>query len=420
MEVGTPCAYGTAEFCGRDVFAATRRAHLSLYPKDIPRSWKNAPGRAFPTKSNIDWIPFPQGDMPVDFEIAQLQTYQLDELPEFLRSVYPGKVRKTDLAYLRWFYEQNPNVDSDALPIWALRRNGLIIGQLGTIPVELKVGAIYTKAIWILEFVIVPEFRGKGLGKKLVMAAGEKYRTMITLGINDASTRVFSSLGWKPMGRIRRYHKFLFVGSSAGIPGRRSLLREGLNRISFPLRASLEPKNPKYTITCDRVFGPELGQLWEQASAQWCVAVRRDQKFLEWQFLHQPRKLFDCICLHKEDRLVGYAVLFFRAGRDGGPPPKAAISDLIYHSKNQDEVIDALLNAALQLAIERKAGSLVTDVLDARAEARLKKLGFSRIKNSPPFMAISSEFPNQVHDPANWYLTRADADISIFEEPNVA
>jgi GNAT superfamily N-acetyltransferase len=357
--------------------------------------------------------------MPVDFEISQLRRDQLEQLAEFLRGVYPGEKRKADVAYLRWFYEQNPNVEGGCQPIWVLRSNGKIVGQLGTIPVQLKVGAASTKAIWILEFVILPEFRGRGLGKKLVLAAGEKYRTMITLGINEASTRVFTSLGWKPMGRIHRYHKFLFAGSSAKIPGKRSLLRDGLNRISFPLRTSRQPKNPRYTITCDRVFGHELDQFWERASSQWSVAVRRDHAFLEWQFLQQPGKLFDCIRLYEGGKLAGYAVLFFRAGHDGGPPPKAAISDFVYDSTNQDEIIDALLNAALQLAIERKAGSLVTDVLDARAEARLKKLGFSRIKNSPPFMAISSEFPNEIHDVSNWYLTRADADVSIFEEPNV-
>jgi GNAT superfamily N-acetyltransferase len=355
----------------------------------------------------------------VGFEISQLQGDQLDELPGFLRAVYPGEVRKANLDYLRWFYQENPNVAADSLPVWVLRSSGRIIGQLGTIPVQLKVGASYTKAIWILEFVILPEFRGKGWGKKLVLAAGEKYRTMITLGINEASTRVFASLGWKPMGRIHRYHKLLFAGSSAGIAGERSLLREGLNRISFPLRASLKQKNPKYTIACDPSLGPELDQLWERASVQWPVAVRHDHKFLEWQFLHQPGKCFDCMRLYEGTQLVGHAVLFFRAGRDGGPPPKAAISDLVYDSRNQDEVIDALLNAALQLAIERKAGSLVTDVLDTRIEARFKKLGFSRIEKSPPFMAISSEFPDQIQNPANWYLTRADADVSIFEEPNV-
>jgi GNAT superfamily N-acetyltransferase len=355
----------------------------------------------------------------VDFEITQLQRDQLGDLPGFLREVYPGEGRKAGLGYLEWFYRQNPNADADALSIWVVRKDGKIVGQLGAIPVQVKVGAASTKAIWILEFVLLPEFRGQGLGKKLVLAAGEKYRSMITLGINEASTRVFASLGWKPMGRIHRYHKFLFAGSAAGIAGPRSWLREGLNRISFPLRTSLQPKNSKYAVTRDRIFGLELDELWERASAQWGVAVHRNHKFLEWQFLRQPGKLFDCIRLYEGRQLVGYEVLFFRAGRDGGPPPKAAISDLVYDSRNQDEVIDTLLNAALQLAIERKAGSLVTDVLDARAEARLKILGFSEISNSPPFMATSSEFPTEIHDPTKWYLTRADADISIFEAPNV-
>jgi len=355
----------------------------------------------------------------VDFEILQLPWEQLDRLPEFLHQAYPGEKRKTDSAYLRWFYQQNPNAGPDTLPIWVARNNGQIIGQLGTIPVQLKVGANYTNAIWILEFVILEDFRGKGLGKKLVLAAGEKYGTMVTLGINEASTRVFSSLGWKPMGHIHRYHKFLFPGSAAGIGGQKNWLREGLNQISFPVRTAHGPGDPRYTMSRDKIFAPELDELWERASAQWCVAVRRNHQFLAWQFLHQPNKLFDCIRIYDGARLVGYTVLFFRAGRDGGPPPKAAISDLLYDSQNQDDVIDALLGAALQLAIERKAGSLVTDVLDLRLESRLKKLGFWRIRNAPAFMAISSEFSAEIQDPARWYLTRADADISIFEEPNV-
>jgi GNAT superfamily N-acetyltransferase len=357
--------------------------------------------------------------VPVDFEISQLQSEQLKEIPEFLRQAYPGEVRKANLAYLQWFYQQNPNADLDALPIWVVRKNSKIVGQLGTIPVQLKVGAVNTKAIWILEFILLQEFRGRGLGKQLVLTAGEKYRSMITLGINQASTRVFTSLGWKPMGSIHRYHKFLFAGSAAAMAGGRNWLRAGLNAISFPLRISLGPKTSNYKIIGDKVFGPELDEFWERASVQWSVTVRRDHKFLQWQFLRQPGKLFDFIRLYEGSQLVGYAVLFFRAGRHGGPPPKVAISDFVYDSQKQDGVIDALLKAALQLAIERKAGSLVTDILDARVEERLKRLGFGRIKNAPPFMAISSEFPKDIHDPAQWYLTRADADVSIFEEPNV-
>jgi GNAT superfamily N-acetyltransferase len=356
--------------------------------------------------------------VPVDFEILQLHREQLNEIPEFLRQAYPGEVRKANLGYLQWFYQQNPNADAVGLPIWVVRKNGKIVGQLGTIPVQLKVGPAYTKSIWILEFVILKEFRGQGLGKKLVLAAGEKYRSMVTLGINEASTRVFTSLGWKPMGSIHRYHKLLFAGSAAGIAGEQNWLREGLNSISFPFRVSLAPKTSKFDVRYDRVFGPELDEFWERASAQWPVAVRREHEFLEWQFLRQPGKVFDFIRLYSGSQLVGYVVLFFRAGLHGGPPPKAAISDLVYDSRNQDEVIDALLDAALHLAMERKAGSLVTDILDKGVETRVKKVGFGRIRTAPRFMASSSEFPDEIHDPARWYLTRADADVSIFEEPN--
>ena len=357
----------------------------------------------------------------MDCEIRQLQNNELERLTEFLQRAYPGEVRKASLPYLRWYYNQNPNVEPDCLPVWAVAKGNKIVGQLATIPVQFKAGAAYTKAIWILEFILLEEFRGKGLGKRLVLAAREKYPTMITLGINEASTRVFTSLGWKPLGNIHRYHKMLFAGSAARELGDKRLLCESLNLLSYPLRAFLRLRSSthKYEIRRDPPLTREIDDLWEQASPQWPAAVRRDYRFLSWQFLQQPGKTFDFIFLYERGKLVGYTILFFRKGVGNAPPPKAAISDLVFDSQNQDEVIDALLNAALMLAIERRAGSLVTDVLDARVESHLKRLGFWRIKNSPRFMASSAEFQEILYQPDNWYLTRADSDVSIFEEPNV-
>jgi GNAT superfamily N-acetyltransferase len=358
----------------------------------------------------------------MEFEILQLQSKHLAELSEFLQSAYPGEERKANLLYLHWYYLQNPNTDSaGSPPVWAVTRGNKIVGQLATIPVQLKAGASYTKAIWILEFILLEEFRGKGLGKRLVLAARERYPTMITLGINEASTRVFASLGWKALGSIHRYHRMLFAGSASRKLGEKKLLRESLNLLSSPLRFSIGSGRPanRYQMQLGTAFGPELDELWERASKQWPAAVRRNHQFLAWQFLHQPGKAFDVIRLYEQKKLVGYAVLFFRKGVRNGPPPKAAISDLVYDSRNQEGVIDALLEAALKLAIERKAGSLVTDVLDTRVESRLKRFGFWRIKNSPRFMASSTEFQEILYKPENWYLTRADSDVSIFEEPNV-
>jgi hypothetical protein len=82
-------------------------------------------------------------------------------------------------------------------------------------------------------------------------------------------------------------------------------------------------------------------------------------------------------------------------------------------------VIDALLKGALRLALERRAGGLVIDVLDPRVEERLSQLGFWRIKASPPFMAGTFDDQDLMYERSNWFLTRGDSDVSIFEEPNL-
>ena len=123
--------------------------------------------------------------------------------------------------------------------------------------------------------------------------------------------------------------------------------------------------------------------------------------------------------LYEGAQLVGYCVLFFRKPERGNAPPKAAITDICYDSSRPAEIIDELLKAALRLSLERRAGSLVTDVRDPTIEERLRQLGFFRIKKSPPFMVYSPSQRELMYEPDNWFLTRADSDVSVFEDPNL-
>jgi len=358
----------------------------------------------------------------VSVEIAQLQIEQMGELRDFLRLAYPLDPRKSDSHFLDWYYRQNPNVGMEHIPVWIATDGVKIVGQLATILVQLKAGSVYTKAIWILEFILLPEYRGRGLGKRLVLAAREHYPTMITLGINEASTRVFNSLEWVPLGGIHRYHKLLYAGNSIQTLAKLDLLRAGFNWLSAPMRFSNSNRTvaTSFELKHDSSLDPAVNELWATASAQWPCAVRRDWEFVNWQFREQPGKVFHVIHLYKQGRLVGYAILFFRKGPIHGVPPKAAISDFVYDRESPDEIIEVLLEAALAVAVKRKAGSLVTDVLDARLEAHLRRRGFWGIKKSPRFMASTQEFQDLMYSPKNWFLTRADSDVSIFEEPNVS
>jgi GNAT superfamily N-acetyltransferase len=362
-------------------------------------------------------------------KVEQFRVEKTDALLRFLRVAYAGEARKSEPVYWKWHYLENPNTKIEDIALWVVACGGEIVGQLATIPVRLKVAKETTAAIYILDFIVREDFRGKGLGKRLVMAAREKYPTTITLGINEQSAGLFRSMGWVEMGRIHRYQKLLYAGNGLAGAAGGTPLRGLLNLLSAPMRMGVARigETGRYAARAIRGFGAEFDQLWERASRQWPCAVRRDARTLKWQFEEQPGKRFETVGIYDQERLVGYVVLFFRKGlfdarpnaRAAAGPMKAAISDFFYESENGREIVDALIEVALRRAIELRAGSLVTDVLDELAEERLKQHGFWKIKKSPQFMACAEDRKEIIYDPGNWFLTRADSDVSIIEEPNL-
>lgn len=359
--------------------------------------------------------------MADDIQIKQFQIADTEALLFFLQIAYPDEPRKSEDSFWRWHFLENPNAPIEDIPLWIAKDGEEIVGQLATIPVTLKVGEKETRAIWILDFIVHTDYRGKGLGKRLVLAAKEYCSTMITLGINEHSSAVFRSLQWTAVGGIHRYHKLLFPGNALGEIAKYELVRSIANFIYTLFRRGMVDSSQNKNVFVHPVtsFDNTFEDLWKRASLQWPCAVVRDQSYLEWQFIKQPGKKFQILGAYERDRLVGYVVLFFRKPEYGDAPPKVAITDIVYDAASSYDVIDVLLKAAIHLALERRAGSLVTDVLDERVEKQLKDLGFWRIKAAPQFMASTNEHEDLIYDSHNWFLTRADSDVSIFELPNV-
>jgi GNAT superfamily N-acetyltransferase len=356
-----------------------------------------------------------------DPRVEQFRKEHTETLLSFLRVAYADDPRKSDAAFWKWHYLENPNTNINDIPLWVVTSGNEIVGQMATIPVQLKTGTSERLAIWILDFIVREDFRGKGFGKKLVLAAREKYSTMITLGINEQSAGLFRTLGWANMGNIHRHQKILYAGN--GIRGAAEIapIRGMLNLLSWPLRKGIAQSARASKFSMKRVdrFGDEFERLWERAAVQWPCVARRDPRVLAWQFDRQPEKKFEIVGAYKEDQLVGYAVLFFRNPTAGVGSAKAAISDFCFQQENAEKIADALIGYALQVAVERRAGSLVTDVLNGLVEEKLQRHGFWRIKKSPQFMAWASENQELICNPANWFLTRGDSDVSIIEQPNL-
>jgi GNAT superfamily N-acetyltransferase len=359
--------------------------------------------------------------MPSDAQIEQFTVADTDALLAFLREAYPDDPRKSEPAYWKWHYLENPSTSLDDVPLWVLKDAGRIVGQVATIPVTLKAGAQERRAIWILDFIVHENYRGQRWGRRLLDTAREHCRTMIALGINAGSTGVLNSQKWAAMGSINRYHLLLNPGHAVKELSRlpRTLGR-AVNLAYAPLRPRPGKTGSGISLRAVERFDADFDDLWRRAATQWPCAVVRRADYLDWQFARQPGKRYETLGLWAGGRLAGYVVLFFRKPEeDGAPSPKVAISDLCYDAGAGFDVIDELLRAALNLALERRAGSLVTDVLDARVEQRLVRRGFWRIKRAPGFMVYSETERDLINDPRNWFLTRADSDVSIFEHPNL-
>lgn len=359
--------------------------------------------------------------MPADVEIKQFQLADKDALLSFLRSAYPDEPSKSDPVFWNWHFLENPNTTADNVPLWIVKQGNEVVGQMATIPARLKVGDKEKRALWIIDFILAPQYRGRGLGKALMRIARETYcTTMIALGYNAQSEAVLLSHKWVSLGNINRYHALFFPGNASKEISRFSAVSELANLLYAPLRPN------KTQLSADRAgqireireFDSAFDQLWQEASVQWPCAVVRSSRFLQWQFMQQPGKKFEVLGYFESNHLLGYVVLFFRKSRSGAPD-KVAISDLCYSANSATSVIDNLLKGAVRLALERRAGGLVIDVLDELVEQRLRQFRFWRIKASPPFMAGTFEDQDLMYVRDNWFLTRADSDVSIFEQTNV-
>jgi len=354
--------------------------------------------------------------------IKQFELSEKDALLSFLRIAYSDDPRQSDPLFWEWHYLQSPHVTLGNMPIWIAKDADEIVGQMAAIPVELKIGEVQRRAIWILDFVVRPDYRRRGLGKRLVLAAEESCPVRLGIATNEQhSPAILKSLGWAMLGKIPRYNRMLFPGNAVREISRFKTLRQFVNIVYAPLRPRLSKRSSvhSYTLQAVEKFDSSFDALWREASAQWPCAVVRDSAMLTWQFSKQPGKKFEALGLYEQERLVGYVVLFVRKQDSNGALPKAAITDLCYHPSRPVEIIDELLQGALQLAVNRRVGALVTDVTDPLVEERLQRFGFWRTKNPQQLMVKSADHQDLLYDSSNWFLTRGDSDTSIFEQSNL-
>lgn len=216
--------------------------------------------------------------------IEQMKLSEKDKVHAFLKTAYSDNPRQSDPDFWDWHFVKPPYSEPQNLPVWLAKSGERIAGQLAAIPVELNVGAETIRAIWILDLIVDPAFRRKGVAKKLALAAKEF--CPFVLGVNTIeqhSTALLESLGWVIFTRIPRYQKVLFPGDAVREIARVKPLRSIANLAFTLFRLSVKSLVSNETsLKVLKEFDFSFDALWREARGQWCCSVSRSSDMLDW------------------------------------------------------------------------------------------------------------------------------------------
>jgi len=216
-------------------------------------------------------------------KINRISEIKKEKLSDFYKKVYPDRYKSLTHNW-KWWYK----VEQKEFEPLILTTEEKIVGQAGLIPLDLKIGEKIIKAIWFVDFVILPEFRGKGYGKILTKEWMKICPNQLTF-CNDQSLRIFEKFGWKnnlstkrllypinPLKLLPLLKRFNFSFSRKILSGFiKKKIKNGL---------SINP----YTIKDNFKIVTESLKTKKSINNNETAEIIRDEKWLNWRILECP------------------------------------------------------------------------------------------------------------------------------------
>ena len=100
----------------------------------------------------------------IRYKIRKISEVDKNQLSDFYKKTYYQRYKNLTRNWRWWYRARYTEFEPLVLSI-----DQKIIGQAGLLPVDLKIKEKIVKAIWFIDFVILPEFRNKGIAKYINM-----------------------------------------------------------------------------------------------------------------------------------------------------------------------------------------------------------------------------------------------------------
>lgn len=324
------------------------------------------------------------------------------KLQKFYYTAYGFQARYRFPERWEWLYKNNPWIQEEQVNIYiAESLDKSILGHTGALNVPCKVLDNKIIISWSIDTIVLPEWRGKGIGKKLQITNQNNNELFASLSMSEANKKIKlqinGSLGpecilfihFASFNHKNQYFS-IYTKIKKVIP---SFLAHLSTALLYPLvivafywlrqkqkKASSENYNHVYNLKEKNAhFGREADIFWSEVRKRYNFAVERNSKYLNWRYASIPWCTFYSLEVRdKWNCILGQAI--YRMTDE--PEHEVGIITELMDKEADVEMLKVLVLEARDRLIKRGAKQVFIASSDTTHHKAIKKAGFLEISKN--------------------------------------
>lgn len=332
-----------------------------------------------------------------------------------------------------WQFVRNPFARDGVVTNWVLTSDSKVVGHLGAMPIDIKVGNERLRGTWICDLMVDAPHRFGNEMDILRTSPVDSFELAMGYGMREHVARSYVRLNWTHLAVGSVLVKVLSLRALAGFhePARRrgragrveSLMRRAANvphlvRQYVRQQLGAGPSTLSGDVAMRSEFDDSFDRRWDRIGSTYPVAVERNCAYLTWRYQIGGRDGARVIALQRAGTLEGFALIEKVRWRG---IVVGLVSELIFPRERQDDA-RSLLTCAERIMRQEGVAAMVTEGFPARVRAVLVRYGFiesGETENAVFFDRLRKCPPALLGDADNWLLTPGDCDRA-FAHPRVA
>jgi ribosomal protein S18 acetylase RimI-like enzyme len=322
-----------------------------------------------------------------------VRPYALEDKPRlltFIRHVWSYKPDVEAQFNNRWWWSASP----PPLLVAENPVSNAIVGMCAFMPFTLRAHGQDLPSAWFVDFYVLPEYQGQGLGRRLTERVQNAFSVTASLSQTAMAYRVFARMGWSARALVRLHMhplpmRWLFPS------GKGTLRMSGPNATEPPARLDLD-------------------RLWNRVGQGYDLIAARNGDALLNRYATDSHRRYAWVTCYRNNECAGYIVV--RTVRSHG-----LVVDFLVQ-RGDREAFSALLSEGVRALIESGAERIYCLSTDPEWERLLRLRGFlssvtpilgPRLASQNKWLTYRTDSASLTLDATGWYLTLGDCDLDL-------